>query len=304
MPYIGIDIGGTTIKAGCVTTKGVLLKSLRIKTEATDFTALLDTLLSTIKSLSKEPKISGVGIGIPGLLSDNGTIKASPNVPCLINQNLEAALQEHLEFPTVGRNDADMHAWGEYKVGAAKNLKHLAFLTLGTGVGSGLILNGTLFKGASGYTAEIGHMVVDPDGQPCLCGGRGCLETTTSARGIVRQAEHRLKSGREITAEAIAIEATNGNEEAKKIFKEAGRFLGIACANIINTLHLEMIVIGGGVANAGRLLLDDLLNEASRRCQPDSFNACRIIPTALGTTAGVVGAALYAHDILDVKQLS
>ena len=298
MSYIGIDIGGTTIKAGRVAEDGVLLESLRRPTDAGDIAALLHTLLSIVATLSAEGTIDGVGLGVPGLRSETGLIEASPNVPCLVKQNLEALLLERIELPAVGRNDADMNAWGEFKVGAAVEVRYMACLTLGTGVGSGLILNGKLYGGSRGHAAEVGHMVVEPDGHPCRCGGSGCLETRASATGIVAHARGRVKPDGELTSEGVATAAADGDAEARKVLKEAGRFLGIACANLINTLNLEMIVIGGGVANAGRWLLEPAIEEAHRRSYAETSNACRIVPTKLGSDAGVIGAALYARDVV------
>ncbi len=297
MSHIGIDIGGTTIKAGRVGEDGVVLESLRRPTETRDVAALVETLSSLVATLSAEGAVDGVGIGIPGLRSETGLIEASPNVPCLVKQNLEALLRERIELPTVGRNDADMNAWGEFKVGAAADVRYMACLTLGTGVGSGLILDGRLYGGSRGHAAEVGHMVVEPDGYTCPCGGSGCLETRASATGIVAHAGSVKRDG-ELSAEDVATAATEGNATARKVLEEAGQFLGIACANLMNTLNLEMIVIGGGVANAGRWLLDPAIEEARRRSYAETFNACRIVPAKLGSDAGVIGAALYARDVV------
>ena len=297
MSYIGIDIGGTTIKAGRVAENGVLLDSLRHPTEAGDIKVLLHTLSSIVVTLSGEGTIDGVGLGVPGLRSETGLIEAAPNVPCLVKQNLEALLLERIELPAVSRNDGNMNAWGEFKVGTAVDVRHMACLTLGTGVGSGLILNGKLYGGSRGHAAEVGHMVVEPDGHACPCGGSGCLETRASATGIVAHARGRVNTDGELTSEDVATAAAEGDAEARKVLKEAGYFLGIACANLINTLNLEMIVIGGGVANAGRWLLGPAVEEARRRSYAETFNACRIVPAKLGSDAGVIGAALFARDV-------
>ena len=302
MSYIGIDIGGTTIKAGRVGSDGVVLESLRRPTEATDIAALLGNLSSLVATLSAESVVDGVGIGIPGLRSRTGLIEASPNVPCLVKQNLEALLRERIQLPIVGRNDADMNAWGEFKVGAATDVRYMACLTLGTGVGSGLILDGKLYGGSRGHAAEVGHMVVEPDGYTCPCGGRGCLETRASATGIVARARDRVRPHGELSADDLVKAAAEGNADARRVLEEAGQFLGIACANLINTLNLEMIVLGGGVANAGRWLFDPAIEEARRRSYAETFNACRIVPAKLGSDAGVIGAALYARDVVRRRQ--
>lgn len=299
MSYIGIDIGGTTIKAGRVAKDGLLLESLRWPTQALDIAALLQTLTSIVLKMSAESTVDGVGIGIPGLRAATGIIEASPNVPCLVKQNLEALLLEKINLPVVGRNDADMNAWGEFKVGVAAKVRYMACLTLGTGVGSGVILNGKLYGGSQGYAAEVGHMVVEPNGHPCLCGGYGCLETRASATGIVANAQGLAKTIGNLTSKEISIAANQGNFEARKVLNETGRFLGIACANLINTLNLEMIVIGGGVANAGRWLLEPAIEEARRCSYPEAFTGCQIVPAKLGSDAGIIGAALFARDVIE-----
>ena len=275
MPAIGIDIGGTLIKAGMVDESGHLVERLDQPTEAHEVSALLTTLRSMVERLRQTREVDAVGLGIPGLRSsDTGVIEFSPNLPCLNGVNLEAMLAEQIQLPVTGRNDADMNAWGEFSVGAGEGTTEMACLTLGTGVGSGLILRGELYSGSQGYAAEAGHMIVETDGLPCPCGGHGCLETVASATGIVRLARRRMQDdptsaldgiGEPLTAKAIYEVALGGDDRARHVFVEAGRYLGMACANLINLLNLEMIVIGGGVAEAGELLLEPARAEVEAR---------------------------------------
>jgi glucokinase len=198
-----------------------------------------------------------------------------------------------------------MSAWGEFTRGAGVGTTDLACLTLGTGVGSGLILDGRPYSGHHGYAAEAGHMIVDPEGLPCPCGGRGCLETVASATGVVAMAQRRLDThtssalhdtANPLTAEAIHDAALKGDPLAIEIFSETGRYLGLACANLINLLNLDMIVIGGGLSAAGELLLKSARIEAQERAYTQSFSDCSISVAKLGNNAGVIGAALLSMN--------
>ncbi len=309
MLYVGIDVGGKTIKAGLVDPDGTILDSEGHLTESADHTVLVDQLASIVKSLRRDSDIRAIGLGLPGLRSaDTGEIQTSPNVPALNLVNLESLLEARVEIPVISRNDADMHAWGEFMKGSARGTLHMMCLTLGTGVGSGLILDGALFGGARGYAAEAGHMVVDPDGAQCACGGRGCLETVASASGRVRLAREAMREDPasllprwtdDLTGKQVCEAAVEGDPTARCVFKKAGRCLGIACGNLMNILNLEMIVIGGGVVDAGDLLLGPAAAEARARSYAQTFDACRIVPAELGTDAGIIGAALLARDLVE-----
>jgi len=307
MLYVGIDVGGKTIKVGLVDGNGAVLHSARHVTETSDLSALVDQLASMVTPFKRTSDVRAVGLGVPGLRSvDTGEIQVSPNVPALDHVNLESLLGARVELPVISRNDADMHAWGEFRKGAARGTTHMMCLTLGTGVGSGLVLDGALFGGARGYAAEAGHMVVEPDGARCACGNRGCLETVASATGLVRLARQAgeedpasllHRAGGALTGEQVHEAAMEGDPSARMAFEKAGRCLGMACGNLMNILNLEMIVIGGGVASAGDLLLAPATAEARAHSYPQTFDACRIVPGRLGRDAGVIGAALLARDV-------
>ncbi len=292
---IGIDIGGTTIKAGRVDETGEIEEVLVEPTPKESADTVLETLSSIVEELSQQGRPTAVGLGIPGLRSkDTGIIEFSPNLTCIDGVNLEGRLSERIGLPVVGRNDADMSAWGEFRIGAGTGTSDLVCLTLGTGVGSGLILNGRPYTGLRGYAAEAGHIVVEPDGLPCPCGGRGCLETVASATGLVTLARKRLNSDEPLTATTIHKAAREGDSRSLEVIAEAGRYLGIACATLINLLNPEMIVIGGGLSAAGELLLEPARAEAEERTYPQTFSNCRIVTSKLGNNAGIIGAALFA----------
>jgi glucokinase len=297
MHYIGIDIGGTSIKAVRTNPIGLITDSAKASTPVDDLPELLATIDSLVNKVTAGHSISAVGVGIPGLRNiQTGVIQTSPHIPCLRDINLEEVLREKIGLPVITENDANAGAYGEWTCGAGKTLKHMAYISLGTGLGCGLILYGSLFRGASGYAGELGHTVVEPGGRLCACGAVGCVETIVSATGIVQTARDRNVQGDISSAEALYEEAMEGNEEATEVFEETGRDLGMVCANLINLLNLKAIVIGGGVAASGDLLLNPARTEAARRAFPPSMLDCPIVQSQLWPDAGTIGAAMLARD--------
>jgi glucokinase len=306
MHYIGLDIGGTTIKAGLVNETGRVLEAHKAPTVVDDLNGFLFTLTELIRNFQKSVAIDGIGIGVPGLRSSRThSIETSPNIPCLTNVNLEDLVADQVHLRVVSENDANAGAYAEFVCGAAVGFQHVAYLTLGTGLGSGLILNGSLFTGTSGYGGEFGHTVIEPDGRLCGCGNRGCVETVVSGTGIVRTANEKLIDGSQsllremtwpLTAEMVFDAAARGDATAQAVFQETGRYLGIACGNLINLLNLEMIVIGGGVMASGDVLLGMAKNIAERQAFASSFHDCQIVQSKLWPDAGMIGAAMLARD--------
>lgn len=306
MHYLGLDIGGTTIKAGLVDRTGQILESRKAPTVIDSLNGFVSKLTELICEFQKSVSLSAIGIGIPGLRSSaTHAIETSPNIPCLKNVNVEDLVANQVHIPVISENDANAGAWAEFVCGAAAGLQHMAYLTIGTGLGSGLVLNGRLFTGRSGYGAELGHTVIDPNGRLCLCGNRGCLETVVSATGMVITAKEKMRSAPgsllheadgPLTAEIIFEAAARGDETAAAVFEETGRFLGIACANLINLFNLDMIVIGGGVMASGEMLLQPAIDEASRRAFAPSLRDCQIVQSKLWPDAGMIGAAMLARD--------
>ena len=302
MHTIGLDVGGTWIKAGLVDSSGRVLQSASEATETRHIDGLVATLEGLVESLGRNEQIHSVGVGLPGLRSsETGKIVVSPNLRCLDGVDIEAVLGQRIVPPVVARNDADMSAWGEFSVGAGAGTRHMVCLTLGTGVGSGVIFDGRPYNGARGYAAEAGHITVDPEGLPCSCGSRGCLEAVASGTGIVALArawlgpEDRGSIREPWTSAGLCQAALAGHAGARRVFEQAGRYLGVACGSLINLLNPEAIVIVGGVMEAGDLILGPAIDEARIRAFDISFDACRIVPGQLGLMAGVVGAALLAR---------
>jgi glucokinase len=296
MYYIGLDIGGTTIKAGLVDETGQVLEARKAPTVVNDLNGFLSNLTELIRDFQKSIPVDGVGIGIPGLRnSKTHVVVTSPNIPCLSNVNLEDIVANQVHTRVVSENDANAGAYAEFVCGAGAGTRHMAYLTLGTGLGSGLILDGRLFTGTSGYGGEFGHTVINSDGRLCGCGNRGCLETVVSGTGIVRTAEEKGMRG-PLTAEIVYEAAAGGDATAQEVFKETGTWLGIACANLINLLNIEMIVIGGGVMASGEFLLETARHAAGRHAFPSSFRDCQIVQSKLWPDAGVIGAGMLARD--------
>jgi glucokinase len=306
MHYLGLDVGGTTIKAGLVDENNRVLESHSTPTIIDDLNGFISKLTDLIHHFQKSARIDAVGIGVPGLRSSKtGAIRTSPNIACLNNVNVEELLADKVHLRVVSENDANAGAYAEFMCGAGVGLQNLAYLTLGTGLGSGLILNGRLYTGAAGYGGEFGHTVVDPGGRVCGCGQRGCIETVASATAIVETAKDKLKNAATtllneipppLTAVQIYDAAVRGDELAREVFKETGRWLGIACANLINLLNPEMVIIGGGVMASGEVLLGHAIDFARQYAFRPSFAECRIVQSKLWPDAGMIGAALLARD--------
>jgi glucokinase len=312
--FIGIDLGGTTLKAALVGPTGEIIHEKRIETELRNpdalFKQVIETALSLRDNKSAGGRAAGIGIGIPGLVNrKTSRIEIMPNLPALSEIDITSELSIQTGLPVILDNDANSAAYGELQVGAARGQKEVFFITLGTGIGAGLIINGHIYRGAAGFAGEFGHMTIDPEGIECACGNIGCLETIASGPNIVRRTRERLyrdrtsslsrlaiPRDREFTAEDIARAAREGDEMAQLMLERTGMFLGIALAAVINLLNVEMVVMGGGVMDAGDLILKPTIKETRRRAFPPSFNSCEIVIAKLGATAGMIGAALMARD--------
>ncbi|MEW6128951.1 MAG: ROK family protein [Acidobacteriota bacterium] len=310
--FIGIDLGGTTIKGALVDDAGNIVYETRVDTEKNDSEKLLAQIIEFTKHLQQqsESRAATIGIGVPGLVNiKTNRIETMPNLPNLSEIDIPGRLSEATKLPVTIDNDANAAAYAELKAGAARDKKDVFFVTLGTGVGAGLIMDGKIYRGATGFAGEFGHMTIDPEGIECGCGNVGCLETIASAPNIVRRMRARLQRDRtsslsllaiprdrEMTAEDIGVAAQNGDEMAQLIMERTGMFLGIAIAAVVNLLNVEMVVLGGGVMAAGNLILKPTTSETRRRAFPPSFNNCEIVLAELGAAAGVIGAALIGRD--------
>jgi glucokinase len=294
--YAGFDLGGTQLKYGLIDSKGKILVEEKTATPFTiqGLIQLLERVWVDLKSREKR-RIEAVGFGFPGIFSlEEQKILQSPNYPELDNFDLIPALSVFMKVPFWVNNDANMAAFGEYKLGGGKGAQSLIFLTIGTGVGSGIILEGELWRGKCGFAGELGHLTVNPDGEICNCGSQGCLETEVSASKIVKNYAALKKKEEKISAEEVYRRAKKGDKHAREAFALAGHFLGRGLGIAINLINPEKILLGGAVMAAGEFLLPAALDEAKKRSYQASLRCCRIEKATLGNKAGFLGAALWA----------
>jgi glucokinase len=312
--FIGIDLGGTTLKGALITHTGEIIQETRLETAQKPPDAVFGQVVDAAIRLRdhKNPvgPVAGIGVGIPGLVNRRTSrIEVMPNQPALSQIDVTTELSAKTGLPVTLDNDANAAAYGELHVGAAQGRHEVFFVSLGQGIGAGLVINGHIYRGAAGFAGEFGHMTIDPEGIECACGNIGCLETIASGPNIVRRTRERLyrdrtsslsrlalPRDREFTAEDIAHAASEGDEMAQVMMERTGMFLGIALAAVINLLNVEMVVMGGGVMDAGDLILKPTIKETRRRAFPPSFNSCEIVIAKLGASAGMIGAALMARD--------
>ncbi|MDI6740619.1 MAG: ROK family protein [Candidatus Edwardsbacteria bacterium] len=307
---IGIDLGGTNIKSVLLdAATGKILHSEQSDTQAgRGVAAVVANIASAIyqqraAAKNQHRRVAAIGVGSAGLV-DKGFVRNSPNLPGwqgavpllrLLKQELKGST-----IPVVIENDVNTMILAEQRIGAAKGFAHVIGLTLGTGVGGGIILDGRLYRGSRGGAGELGHTVICKDGPKCLCGNNGCLEALVGTRAIINRycflkSEIRNQKS-EITVATIAARARHSDRNARASLHETGRLLGVGLANIVNTFNPEVIVIGGGVAQAGKLILDPAIKEMKRRAMPYNAAQVKVKPARLGPWAGAIGAALAAGD--------
>ena len=280
---VGVDLGGTNLRIAAVDEQGSLIEKVTLGTKTVfGRDQVLNGMCEAIRHLSDKYKSSGellgIGIGVPGIIDlETGMVRESPNLPGWSDYPVRAEIEKRLGAPVILENDANVAAFGEKWLGAGRHVGDLAMLTLGTGVGGGLVLDGKIWHGMTGMAGEFGHMTVDPEGQPCACGNRGCLEQYASATAIVRMAREVIATGGagelakaagsdlEFSAKEIYNLAIQGDEQARRIFRRVGRALGIALSGMVNGLNLEMYVIGGGVCSAWEAFSPSIFEELRQR---------------------------------------
>jgi glucokinase len=307
---IGVDLGGTNTRTALVARSGDILEKQKEETLAAE--GHEKVIAKLIRNIDRQRanadqygrRVAAVGVGAPGVIHEQtGVVVKSPNFPDWNDLPLKQILERELKLPVFIENDANAAALGEQWRGAAKDIRSMIFLTLGTGVGGGIILDGRIWHGADGMAGEVGHMTIIPDGRTCGCGNRGCLEMYASSRGIVMTfkamcaGKHLDAEGRkEITSAQIYQAARNGDTVAHLVMKDMGRHLGIGIANLINIFNPEMVVIGGGVKAAWDLFIDATREEVRKRAFAYTAERTKIVPSMLGDEAGMVGAAAVAFQ--------
>lgn len=308
---IGVDVGGTKIAAGVVDATGRLLQKVRIRTPAATAESVEDGIVEAVLQLKAGHEVSAVGVAAPGFVdAQRTTLRFTPNLP-MADRPLRATIGPRVGLPVVVENDASAAAWGEYRFGGGRGVMDVVLLTVGTGLGGGIVLDGRLLRGAFGIAGEFGHVRIVPGGLPCGCGNRGCWEQYTSGRALIRQAHALARSdpqraarllelaGGEVEAiggAMITQAAQKGDLAAIDLLAELGRWLGEGIADIADVLDPAVVVIGGGVSEAGELLL-----EPARKAYRESLSAGRHRPhlviraAELGNDAGLIGAADLAR---------
>lgn len=306
---IGVDLGGTNLRTALLSQDGEILDRHKEATHAAD--GWKKVVARLIENITRQRKIAAqrgldvaaVGVGAPGVIQmDKGIVVKSPNFPDWNNLPLREELEKALNLTVIIENDANAAALGEQWRGAGRGIGSMIFLTLGTGVGGGIILDNRIWHGADGMAGEIGHMTIIPNGRKCGCGNSGCLEMYSSARGIVQSYREELGKAAsqtigaldEITSEKIYQAAHEGDRAARQVMKNMGSMLGIGIASLINIFNPETIVIGGGVKDAWPLFIGATHEEILKRAFQVPAERTQIVPSMLGDDAGMMGAAAAA----------
>jgi len=309
--YIGIDLGGTNVVAVIVDKNGKIYGKRQFPTfgeKGPEF--VIKNIVNNVKEIISEGRIfieeiKNIGIGSPGPLdSKKGIIMGAVNLPGWRYVKLKKEIEKYLKVKTGVENDANCAVYGEKWIGAGKNVNNVVGFTLGTGVGGGIIIDGKLIRGANYNAAEIGHTSLNPDGRLCKCGAHGCLEQYASASAIANTAKEKIRNGsksiiteivkgdiNKITSKVVYEALISGDKLAKDVWDEFIKYLGAGVANIIQTLNPEMIIIAGGVINAGKYLFEPLKKAIKKQTFPQTYEIVKIVPAKLGELAGAIGAA-------------
>ena len=310
MVYAGVDVGGTNIKIGLVDIKGTVIADNSIRTDKNkDYKGILEDVVGDIKLLCRQAGIdyhdvAGIGLGVPGVVdSRTGTVSYSANlgwrdVPIVHGLEVVSGIRAE------AANDANCAAWGEYKFGASRSMDNVILVTLGTGVGSGIIIDGKLFDGVASAGGEAGHMIIVKDGKQCNCGLKGCWERYASATALIEQTQEAMdkhpeslmhevvKEQGKISGRTAFIAANKGDDAAKKVVEEYISYIATGLINLGNIFHPNAIIIGGGVSNEGTALIDPLEDMVNSGLLASEHNPkVRIIGASLGNKAGLIGAA-------------
>ena len=308
---IGVDVGGTKIAAGVVDVNGHLLAKVRLSTPGATAESVEAGIAAAVLELKAGYDVAAVGVAAPGFVdAQRTTLRFTPNLP-MADRPLKALLEPRVGMPVVVENDASAAAWGEYRFGGGRGVSDVVLLTVGTGLGGGIVLDGRLLRGAFGIAGEFGHVRIVPGGLPCGCGDRGCWEQYTSGRALIRQAHALARAnppraarllelaGGEVDAIAgsmITGAAGEGDPASVELLAELGRWLGEGIADIADVLDPAVVVIGGGVSEAGDLLLEPARTAFSASLSAGAHRPHLVIRAAeLGNDAGLIGAADLAR---------
>lgn len=304
--FIGISVSGSNVRAALVDEDGRLI-------ERRDATISTENIVPQLAAIAGDLKpalgmVTALGVAIPGLVNrQTDRVVDSRDLPATMFEDLHGGLTRATGLRVEVENDANAAAYGEFKVGAGRGSRNLFYMTIGNGIGGAIILDGKLWTGASGFAGEVGHITIDAEGLECVCGNTGCLETVASAPSIVRRARERLNRdntsslsrlalNKNFNAGDVAHEAREGDDFAAMMIERTGKYIGTGVASVINLLNIERIVLGGGVMDAGPLILNPIIQEVKRRAFQPCFEATSIVISELGLDAAPIGVALLARD--------
>ncbi len=304
---VGVDVGGTKIAAGVVSPEGEILAEVRYPTPHSP-EKLVETIVRSIREVSDGHEVGGVCLAVPGhILAQENKVVFSANLHAIEGIPLKDEVEPEIGVPLTIENDASAAAWGEFRFGAGSEVDHLVFITLGTGIGGGVISHGVLLRGAQGSGGELGHVTVHATGPRCACGNRGCLEALASGTAIGRRgraaavekpesALGRIAARRQVLGEDVTELAREGDEAAISVLEETGVWLGIGLAGFVNVFNPEVAAVGGGAMAAGDLILASARREMRLRARPPSRDLVEVQVATLGPKSGLLGAAALARD--------
>jgi len=311
---LGIDLGGTGIKMALVDPKGKLQRTVRVstpsKTDPREVTALIIRHANRLIQTVGRSAIRAIGVGSAGDVDPvSGVVRISPNLRWR-NVPLKSLLRRYLKYPITVENDANVAAWAAYVVESHRRVRNLICVTLGTGVGGGIVLDGKLYRGTTGSAGEIGHITLYPDGVPCPCGNKGCLERYVGARAMAEEARRAIETGEasliadlvdhdlsRIEPLIVQKAAYRKDSLAVHLWEQTGERLGIGLASLVNVLNPECVVLAGGLSRAGRMLLHPLRRTLRERSFPTPARAVKLMVSRLDQDLGMVGAGLVAHEL-------
>jgi len=296
---LAVDLGGTNVRMAAVDPSGVVQHLVRRSTPAGVTGEQLAELLAEMAaecSAAISGGFSAISIGVPANVTSSGVVHRLPNIPGLEGADLGSLVSKRLGIPVVLENDATAAAIGERWLGASKGIDNSILITLGTGVGGGIIVNGEPLRGPDGGAGKLGHVCVEPDGHSCGCGSHGCIEQYASATAMVRMANEaglQVANSRELYEKWRA-----GDERAKQVFDSVGYHLGITLAGLVNTFNPDIIIMGGGAAAAWDAFIKPLTAELMARAFKEPAERAKVVRTMLGDDAGILGAARSAFDLV------
>lgn len=311
-PTIGLDIGGTNVRAAVVDHEGVVIAERRESSEG-DWAGLRATMVGLIAGLTADHDVAAVGIGAAGLVGGDGVVHYAPNVAGFRDTAVRAEIEAAISLPTLVENDANAAAWGEFRHGAARGVSDVLIITLGTGVGGGIISGGYLLRGANGFGGEIGHFTVDRNGPMCACGEPGHWEAVASGNALGRMARAAAAAGDapavlaaadgradEVTGMQVSEAAQAGAPDALALVERYAGHVALGLVGLVNILDPALIVISGGLVAEGEMLLRPVRRAFADRIEGAAYRpSVPIVVGQLGESAGTIGAATLAHDLVD-----